>query len=101
MSDHGLPCWGVAGSKGFDSWAAALEKTEASLALSSPSSPKTGAGFVSQDGVICTAVGGLERGHQEEGEGGRTGEGGGILEAALGQAQGWGRSSSGCSLLAH
>lgn len=46
MSDPGLPCWGQGvvgtGSKGLHSWAAAMEKTESSLTLSSPSSPKMG-----------------------------------------------------------
>lgn len=42
MPDHGLPCWRAAGSKAFDSRPAAMEETEASLTLASPSSPKTG-----------------------------------------------------------
>lgn len=90
MSDYGLPCWGVvAGSKGFHSWAAALEKTEGSLTLSSPSSPKNGAGFVSQNGGICTAVWAPGRRRGRKDWGGRRAP----ALPARGQAQGWGKIS--------
>lgn len=60
MPDHGLPCWRAAGSKAFDSRPAAMEETEASLTCFSLLT-KNGAGFVSQNGVMCAAVWPQER----------------------------------------
>lgn len=69
MSDHGLPCWRAATSKGFDSWAAGVEKTEASLTLASPYSPNTGPACLPEWGTVCCSVG------TRAGEQGRAGEG--------------------------
>lgn len=67
--------------KGFDSWAASMEKTEASLTLASPSSSNKG------QLVACNGV--LQCGHNRRREGGDWG--GGRIPAllALGHSQGW------------
>lgn len=74
MSDHGLPCWRATGTKGFNSYSAAMEKTEASLTLASPSSPKMGLALSPR--MECCV---LQYGHKKGEKEGRAGEGGGVF----------------------
>lgn len=73
MSGRGLPYWRAATPTGFDRWAAAMEKTEASLARLLPPQPKWGQLWLPEWGDVCCSVG--TRGGEE----GRAGEGGANL----------------------
>lgn len=80
---------GATGFKGFDSWAAAMDGEDRVIldgffSLLS----KNGAGVVSQNGVMCTAVWGPERRRRGRKDWGGRRE---PTLPALGQAQGWGK----------
>ena len=69
ISDHGFPCWRAAGTKGFNSCSAAMEKTVASRTLASHSSPKMGLALSPRmEGCV------LQCGHKKGGKEGWAGE---------------------------
>ncbi|KAF6075086.1 hypothetical protein HJG60_009484 [Phyllostomus discolor] len=87
-SGRALPCWRAAAPTGRDRWAAATGKTEASLALASPSSAKTGPALAPRTGW-CVLQCGHQRRRGGQGRGGRSEP----ALVALGQSQGWGAAA--------
>ena len=69
IPDHGFPGWRAAGTKGFNSCSAALEKTVASQTLASHSSPKMGLALSPR-----MERGVLQCGHKKGGKEGGAGE---------------------------